>query len=135
MDSGEEALVRRFYDEAWNRWDDTVVDELLAPAFRFRGSLGDELRGRDEWRSYRDKVRAAVPDFHNEIVDLVTAPGRAAVRLEYRGHHHGVLLGVEGTGAAIGYAGAAFFECGDGRPVSGWVLGDLDGLRRQIERS
>jgi predicted ester cyclase len=132
MERSEEALIRRFYDDAWNRWDDAVVDGLLAPGFRFRGSLGDEIRGRDEWRSYRDKVRAAVPDFHNEVVDLVTAPGRGAARLMYSGHHRGVLLGREGTGAAIRYAGAAFFECGDGRLVSAWVLGDLDALREQI---
>ena len=36
-------------------------------------------------RSYRDKVRGAVPDFHNEIVELVTSPDRAAARLLYTG--------------------------------------------------
>jgi hypothetical protein len=30
-------LVRRFYYEAWNAWDDTIVDDLLAPGFAFRG--------------------------------------------------------------------------------------------------
>lgn len=128
-----EELVRRFYDEAWNRWDDAVVDELLAPDFSFRGSLGDEVRGPDGWRGYRDMVRAAVPDFHNEIVDLVAAPDRAAARLRYTGHHQGVLLGRRGAGAAVDYAGAAFFRCAGGRLTSAWVLGDLDGLRRQIE--
>lgn len=63
-----EILVRRFYEEAWNRWDDTVVDGLLAEDFVFRGSLGDETRGREGWRGYRDTIRRAVPDFHNEIV-------------------------------------------------------------------
>ena len=133
MDRRTEELVRRFYDDAWNRWDDTVVDDLLAPTFTFRGSLGDEVQGRDGWRGYRDGIRGAVPDFHNEVVELVTAPDRAAARLRYTGHHHGVLLGIRGTGAAIEYAGAAFFRVAGGRLASAWVLGDLDGLRRQIE--
>ena len=64
-------LVERFYRDAWNRWDDAAVDELLAPDFLFRGSLGDEARGRDGFRAYRDKVRAAFPDFHNEVLDVV----------------------------------------------------------------
>jgi len=132
MDGSEAVLVRRFYDDAWNRWDDSVVDTLLAPGFRFRGSLGDEVRGREGWRAYRDMVRRAVPDFHNEIVDLVTAPGRAAARLVYSGHHHGLLLGRAGTGRPIRYAGAAFFRCGDGRLISAWVLGDLASLQDQI---
>lgn len=124
--------MRRFYEDAWNRWDDEVVDDLLAERFAFRGSLGDELLGRREWRAYRDRVRSAVPDFHNEIVDLVTSQGRAAARLHYTGHHHGVLLGRQGRGEPIGYAGAAFFHCGGGRLTAVWVLGDLDALRAQI---
>jgi steroid delta-isomerase-like uncharacterized protein len=132
VENNEASLVRRFYADAWNRWDDTVVDELLADAFEFRGSLGDEIRGRDEWRSYRDRIRRAVPDFHNEIVDLVTAPGRAAARLLYTGHHHGLLLGRPGTGRPIHYAGAAFFHTAGDQLVSAWVLGDLDALRHQI---
>lgn len=128
----EAALVHRFYDEAWNRWDDRVVDEILAATFTFRGSLGDEVQGREGWRAYRDTVRHGVPDFHNEVVDLVTAPGRAAARLRYTGHHHGVLLGQPGHGAPIDYSGAAFFRCASGRIESAWVLGDLDRLRDQI---
>ncbi len=127
-----EILVRRFYEEAWNRWDDTVVGSLLAQDFVFRGSLGDETRGRDGWRAYRDTIRRAVPDFHNQIVDLVTAPDRAAARLAFSGHHHGILLGHQGRGRAIAYTGAAFFHAADGQLTAAWVLGDLDGLRRQI---
>jgi predicted ester cyclase len=134
VESSEEArLVRRFYEDAWNRWDDTVVGVLLADDFRFRGSLGDETQGRSEWRAYRDRVRQAVPDFHNEIVELVTSPGRAAVRLLFTGHHTGLLLGRDGDGGRICYAGAAFFHCAGGQLTSAWVLGDLDDLRRQLD--
>jgi predicted ester cyclase len=126
--------VRRFYDEAWNGWDDSAADELLADDFRFRGSLGRELAGRDEWRAYRDRIRRAVPDFHNEVVELVTSPGRAAARLLYPGHVCGALLGRLGYGRAIEYDGAAFFQCSGGRLAAAWVLGGLDRLRGQLYR-
>lgn len=125
-------LVRRFYADAWNRWDDSVVDGLLAPDFTFRGSLGATVRGRDGWRAYRDQVRAAVPDFHNEVVALVVESRTAAARLHYTGHHHGVLLGVRGSGGAINYPGAAFFTASGGLLTDAWVLGDLDTLRTQL---
>jgi steroid delta-isomerase-like uncharacterized protein len=132
VETDEARLVRRFYEDAWNRWDDSVVDDLLAEDFRFRGSLDQETLGRSQWRSYRDQIRQAVPDFHNEIVDLVTSPGRAAARLRFRGHHSGVLLGHQGQGGRIEYQGAAFFHCANGRLTAAWVLGDLDALRRQL---
>ena len=130
--SREERLVRRFYADAWNRWDDDAVDELLTIDFSFRGSLGAEVIGRDGWRAYRDHVRRAVPDLHNEIVELVREPGRVAARLLFSGHHHGVLLGRLGRGEPIVYAGAAFFRCSDDHLVAAWVLGDLDALHRQL---
>lgn len=126
-------IVERFYLDAWNRWDDTAVPEILAPDFVFRGSLGEQVRGRDGWRGYRDRIRAAVPDFHNDIVDLVVEEEyRAAARLRYTGHHRGELLGVPGTGRRIDYAGAAFFTARNGLLTEAWVLGDLVTLRGQI---
>jgi predicted ester cyclase len=127
-----ERLVRQFYEQLWNQWDDGAVDEVLAADFEFRGSLGDVTRGRDQWRGYRDKIRAAIPDFHNEIVELVVSGGRGAARLVYSGHHHGVLLDHRGHGAWIQYEGAAFFRSGSGRLAAAWVLGDVDALRRQL---
>jgi predicted ester cyclase len=127
-----EGLVRRFYEQLWNRWDDGAVDEVLAADFEFRGSLGDVTRGRDEWRGYRDTIRAAIPDFHNEIVELVASGEHAAARLVYTGHHHGVLLGHRGHGDRIQYDGAAFFRGRSGQLVAAWVLGDVDALRRQL---
>jgi steroid delta-isomerase-like uncharacterized protein len=130
--SGMEALVRRFYDDVWNRWDDAALDDLLAEDFVFRGSLGDEVRGRDGFRGYRDKVRAGFPDFHNEVVELVTEGDRAAARLRYSGHHRGAILGVAASGALVSYDGAAFFAAEGGRLRRAWVLGDVEGLRRQL---
>jgi hypothetical protein len=50
-------LVRAFYDELWNAWDDAPVPDTLHPELRFRGSLGQETHGLQEWRAYRDGVR------------------------------------------------------------------------------
>jgi steroid delta-isomerase-like uncharacterized protein len=127
-----ERLVRRFYDELWNRWDDLAVDDVLHEDFTFRGSLGTETRGRDEWRSYRDAIRAGSSDFHNEIVTLVAHGDHAAARLSYTGTHTGDLGGLPPTGRCFSYAGAAFFT-GDARQLtSAWVLGDLTAMREQL---
>jgi SnoaL-like domain len=63
-------LVRRFYEQLWNNWDDAAVDYTLAPGFTFRGSLGQQTTGRSGWRAYRDHVQRGSSDFHNEIITL-----------------------------------------------------------------
>jgi predicted ester cyclase len=124
--------VRRFYREVWNRWDDQALDELLAEDFVFRGSLGDEARGRDGFRGYRDRVRAAFPDFNNEIIELVAEGERAAVRLRCTGSHEGELFGIAPSGRRITYEAAAFLRWRDRQLSEAWVLGDLDSLHAQL---
>jgi predicted ester cyclase len=125
-------LVRAFYDELWNRWDDAAVETVLARDFTFRGSLGRETRGRSEWREYRDLIRAGSSDFHNEVLTLVVDGDQAAARLLYSGTHDGPMAGVAPTGARFTYAGAAFFEVDGGHLTSAWVLGDLASLHGQL---
>lgn len=126
------SLVTRFYSRLWNAWDDEAVEATLAPDIAFRGSLGDTTVGRDGWRRYRDDVRCAAPDFHNEVLDLVATGNRAAARLRYTGTHRAPMLGIGATGRAFAYHGAAFFSAAGGLITDVWVIGDLDALRRQL---
>ena len=132
-DDSVAALIHRFYDEAWNRWNDAAVDELLSDEFVFRGSLGDETVGRNGFRAYRDKVRAAFPDFRNEVRELLVDRHRAAVRLRCSGRHTGELFGIEPTRRVVRYEAAAFFHEQDGRLSEAWVLADLEGVRAQLK--
>lgn len=127
--------MRRFYEELWNEWRFDLVDELVSDALRFRGSLGTEAEGRAGFLEYAHSVRAAFPDFHNRIDELVVADDRAAVRITCSGTHHGEVLGVAPTGKRIEYAAAGFFTFdGDTRIADLWVLGDLAALREQLGR-
>ena len=107
----------------------------LAADFVFRGSLGDAARGRDGFRAYRDKVRAAFPDFHNEVRELIVNRERAAVRLLCTGRHDGELFGIGPTGRRIAYEAAPFFRASRTDLREAWVLGDIDGLRAQLGES
>jgi predicted ester cyclase len=127
-------LVQRFYRDAWNRWDDSAPEKLLAVDFVFRGSLGDEAHGPAGFRAYREKVREAFPDFHNDVREVVVNGERAAVRLLCTAHHNGELFGIAPTGSPVAYEAAAFLRARDGQLQEAWVLGDLSGLRGQLNK-
>lgn len=127
------AVIRRYYEDLWNAGDLAVADELIAPDLSFRGSLGETVHGRDGFAGYVARVRAAFPDFHNQIDDLIAEGDRVVARLTYRGTHHGELFGIAPTGRRISYAGVAIFQIASGQIVQGWVLGDTTGLMRQLQ--
>jgi predicted ester cyclase len=132
MDIDPNIMIRRYYDEMWNRWHFDLAEEILAPELRFRGSLGTEVRGVKEFQAYMRSVQAAFPDFHNRIEELIVEGDRAAVRLTYEGTHRGEIFGAAPTEKRITYAGAAFFRLSGARIAEGWVLGDLHSLQKQL---
>jgi steroid delta-isomerase-like uncharacterized protein len=125
-----EAVVRRFYEELWNRWRLELAEELMAPDVRFRGTLGRVCEGRDEFRAYAEAVRAAFPDWHNRIDELLVVGDRVVTRMTWNGTHQGPLGDVEPTGAWVEYPGAAFFRVADGLIEEAWVIGDTGALWR-----
>ena len=102
-------LIRRFYDELWNRFDKTIFAEILTDDLRFRGSLGQEKSCLAEFGEYIDFIRRTFPDFSNEIEEIISEGDKAFARLTYRGTHYGELFGIAPTGRKIRYSGAAVF--------------------------
>jgi steroid delta-isomerase-like uncharacterized protein len=126
------ALVERFYHQVWNRADEAEAQKILAADFRFRASLGPELRGPGGFIAYLRSVRAALENFTCTIEDLIASDGRAAARMRFSGKHRGKMFGIEATGRDIVWSGAAFFKTRDGAITELWVLGDIEAVRRQL---
>ncbi len=127
-----EALVQCFYAALWNEWRLDLVDEILSETLRFRGSLGTVCEGRDGFKRYVEGVRAAFPDWHNRIDEILAVGDRVVTRMTWTGTHRGALGDVEPTGAQVEYPGAAFFRLANGLIEEAWVVGDTQELWRQI---
>ena len=125
-------LVERFYHEVWNRADEGVAREILHADLRFRASLGPEKRGAEGFIEYLRLIHAALAGYTCSIAEIVAEGDRAAARVWFSGVHQGVLFGVEATGREVGWWGAAFFTVSGGQIVGLWVLGDVDGVKRQL---
>ena len=125
-------VVVRFYRELWNAWRLELVDEIVAPEVRFRGSLGQTCEGRAQFRSYVEDVRRAFPDWHNSIDELIPCADRVVVRLTCTGTHLGRLGQLEATGARVSYVAVAILAITGGQIREGWVVGDTQELWRSI---
>jgi steroid delta-isomerase-like uncharacterized protein len=126
------AIVEQFYNGIWNRQDFAAAGEILAADFRFRGSLGCESSGVPAFLAYVKSIHAALGDYCCTIEELIAEADRAAARMTFVGKHQGPLFGVPATGRKLSWAGAAFFKIAQGRIVSLWVLGDVEGLKQQL---
>jgi steroid delta-isomerase-like uncharacterized protein len=129
-----EAVVRQFYEELWNRWRLDLADEILSPEIRFRGSRGSILKGRAEFKRYARATRAAFADWHNRIDELLAVDDRVVTRMTWSGTHTGTFAGIEPSGARVEYVGAGFFRLSDGLIEEAWIVGDSQAFWRALGR-
>ena len=129
------SLIRRYYSELWNARSTTALEELISPDIVFRGSIGTVVNGVEEFKQYVSKIRAAFPDFHNHIEELIGEGDKIVARLTYTGTHRGELFGFSGTERNITYQGIAILQFREAKIVSGFVLGDTESLKRQIAQT
>lgn len=124
--------VRRFYEAIWNAGDVSAISEVLAPDVRFRGSLGALSTGHAGFADYVRSVTEALGGYRCDIRSLVVQDDEAAARMLFSGIHRCPFLGFAPTGRRVAWDGAAFFRFAGLRIQEIWVLGDLQGLYRQL---
>ena len=133
------AAVRAFYERVWNRLESDLVPVLFHDGFSFRGSLGPVKTGHSEFLDYVDQVTGALGGYTCTIQDLVVegdmAAGKAFAMMTFGGVHQGDFLGYAPTGKPVEWAGAALFTFSAGKIADLWVLGDVDGLKIQLQEN
>ena len=128
-------IVQDFYDRVWNRGDKAAIADLIHPDFTFRGSLGPTMTGHAAFSAYVDRVTEALADYRCTILDLMSEGDRAFARMRFEGIHRAPFMGFAPTGRRVDWAGAALFSLKSDKIADLWVLGDLQGLREQLERN
>lgn len=129
------AQVQRFYEVLWNAHDLDAIPSVLHDDFTFRGSLGDERRGRKGFTEYVDMVHAALGDYRCTIEVLVEERDKVFAKMDFGGLHRGPFMGYEPSGKRVHWTGCALFTFRGEKVSDLWVLGDLKGLEEQLKRN
>jgi steroid delta-isomerase-like uncharacterized protein len=125
-------LVHRAVD-AFNQGDWDAIDRLFAPDYvdhdRSRADLPSGPAGvKQAWAGFR----AAFPDLHTTIDDLVAEGDKVAVRGSIRGTHQGELMGIPPTGRPVTVTLIDVNRVEDGQLVERWAEADMLGMLQQL---
>src|SRR5215213_4244891 len=80
------AILRRMFDEVINKGNLGVADELFAEDFVDHGPMGD-ISGREGFKQLVAQWRAAVPDVHCELDNIIVDGDMAAWTVRTTGTH------------------------------------------------
>ncbi|NUY29986.1 ester cyclase [Paraburkholderia sp. JPY303] len=125
-------LAARRYAGFWNTGDEAYARLALSPEFIDRTLPDGRPQGPNGPLQASKRFRAAVPDLHADIDDLVVAGDRASVHLHFRGHFTGEFQNLKGNGQAVDFQAFDLYRVRDGRIVENWHLEDNLTVLKQL---
>jgi steroid delta-isomerase-like uncharacterized protein len=133
MTTQNKQLVVDFIQALFTKGDLDAVDRYLHPDFVDHDPpLPGGPAGREGMRDAAVTFRAALPDWHSELDQLVEEGDVVVERFHASGTHSGELMGVPASGRTIVLQGINVFRIEDGRIIERWGRLDLLGLMHQL---
>jgi steroid delta-isomerase-like uncharacterized protein len=121
MSEANKALVRRNFEEIWNRENYALVDELHAPDYVAHiASTPAVVRGREQFKQFVALRRFAFPDTRFVVEDQLAEGDKVATRWTAHGTHQRAFMGVAPSGRALTITGISIHRIVNGQIVESW---------------
>ena len=137
MSEENKQLVRRWFDEVWNKGRAEAIEEMFAE-YGIAHGLSDDpsqpIRGPRDFQPFYEVFRQAFPNMIIEIDDMIAEGDKVAARCSVRGKHEGEFLGRTATQSPIEITGMTIVRIEDGKIVEAWNNFDFMTLYRQVGR-
>jgi predicted ester cyclase len=133
QDNDNLILIRRFIEEAIEKGNLEVVDEIFAEHFAYHRNADPTMSGgRATYREGLRRSHATWPDRKVTVTHLLCDGDYVMARLESYATHQGVYQGIPRTGRPVMWVTTALFQFAEGRITEGWVSEDALSILQQI---
>lgn len=129
------ALIRRWFEEVWNKGREEAIDELFAEngiAHGLADVAGSALRGPQDFKPFFRTFRSAFPDIEVVVEDTVAEGDKVAARCVVRGKHQSDSLGFAATGQATEFTGITIVRIEKGKIAEAWNNFDFMTMYKQL---
>lgn len=116
--SNNKALMRRVYEEMWNKANPAVAVEIF-----------DQSEGVERFVS---QFLSSFSDLQHSVEEMIADGDRVVVRFSARGKHSGQWRGFAPTGKSIHYTGVTWARIEDDKVIEHHTWWDKAGLIEQM---
>jgi steroid delta-isomerase-like uncharacterized protein len=133
MASENKAIVRRLYEEVWNKRRVELVDELMSPSHAMHDNhLPDSGVGPEAYKRNVARYVTGFPDLRFTVEDMVAENDKVAVGWTISGTHKGEFRGISPTGKKVSIEGITINHIADGKIMDSYVNWDALSLLQQF---
>jgi steroid delta-isomerase-like uncharacterized protein len=127
------ALIRRYFEDAWNKHHPAVVDTVYAADFVDRSpDIPGIAHTRDGLKEFMGVYLRAFPDANITIEDQLADGDRLVTRWTGRGTQTGEFMDMPPSGKKVAVQGVQIDRFAGGKIVEEWTLFDQLGMLQQL---
>ena len=126
------ALIRRLYEEALNKGNFAVVDEIIASNYVRHGLTPGAPPGPESTKQVFTMMRTAFPDLRMTVEPMVGEGDIVAAQLTHRGTHKGEFMGIAPTGKQVTVTTIGIYRFAGNKLVEAWIQMDELGMLKQL---
>ncbi len=126
------AAVQRMGEEAFNKGNLEVLDELVAPDVVDHDPAPGQASGREGIKEFVSTLRNAFPDLQLAVENMVAEGDYVAFNYTINGTHQGEFMGIEPTGNHVSVRAMEMVRISGGQMVDRWGNTDQLGLLEQL---
>lgn len=117
--------------EALNKGNMSVVDEILTPDFTYHGPTGD-IKGIESYKQFLTLLRAAYPDIHVDVKDIVAEDDFVATRTLSTFTFTGQIDAMTPTGKKVAMSSMIIDRFENGKLAETWEHYDRLDVNQQL---
>src|SRR5215207_7423719 len=120
MSEENKQLLRRWFDEVWNKGRADAIDEMFDENGIAHGLADDPsnpIKGPSNFRPFYTTFRQAFPNMKIVIEDMVAEGDKVAALCAVRGRHEGNLMETVATQSPVEFTGMTIVRIENGKIV------------------
>jgi steroid delta-isomerase-like uncharacterized protein len=126
-------IIRRLYDEVWNKRRVEVVDELISPSHALNDPLSSDSQiGPKLYKRRVVELTTGFPDLRFTIEDMIVEKGKVVVSWTISGTHKSQFMDIPATGRKIFVEGITIHLVTNGKILDSYARWDALGLMQQL---
>src|SRR5688572_21392374 len=126
------AIVRRVIEEIYNRGDFDAADALISPQYLSHNRDSHKVVGAEGVKQAARNQRAASPDMHTTIEDIIAEGDKVTLRSRDRFTHQSEIMGYAPTGKVIEITWMQIVRIENDMLVESWWEMDMDYFRKLL---
>lgn len=133
MPTDVKAVVRRLYEEVWNKRRFEVLDQLISPSHALNDPhLVGSAVGPEAYKRVFTQYIAAFPDLRFSVEDIISEKDKVVVSWTISGTHKREFRGIPATNKKISFEGITINYVANGKIIDSLVSMDYFGLMQQL---